>query len=558
MRNILAILAGTCLASTAVAQTVTHDVVFYQGDSGLNDWGVYRHTDIDGDGVFLSAGELNPFGVDGQTQINYVKDLRYRNEGGTDYLYVIATNYSILRLEDIDGDGRVDGLGEIVVWADVLAAGGFSSADPEAMDFDPITGTCFMTDEYFSSGPGQSTGIHAYTDNNADGDANDAGEYVRFVDANIAMTVPGTAGAVTIDPGDLEGLMFDSTNGIVIAYANQDGAIYAFQDLNGDGDAHDAGEAWNFCNLSGNLAGLEQNADVMSGALHNPACVSSGGTGLFSPFELLDFAPGAGPGGADVYWLASNASGSCPEAAGQIYRGIDLNGDLDLNDAGEVTQFLDGPNSPVGIPAMYGGAAHDNGYSVRVNGGDVHYFVDLNGDGDAMDVGENLQTGSDPLGHFVGEMEAIPAGSFAPPVSGSFTKFGTAGTSSNGLNPEIDIVGTAAVGQPFSLTVTDALPNLPATLFLGFSDTTWNRPPTIVLPYDMTGIGAPANTLYVAGDFQFTVTCDPSGFATQPLAVPNNPGLAGTDVYVQWYCVDLFANPRGVTMSNAAHIVIGQ
>lgn len=558
MRNILAILAGTCLASTAAAQTVTNDLVFYQGDSVLNDWGIYRHTDIDGDGVFLSTGELNPFGEDGQSQINYVQDLRYRNEGGTDYLYVISTNDMVLRLEDLDGDGRVDGLGEIVEWADTRAGGGFSNTSPDALDYDSVTGTFYVTDDNYNAGPVAGSGIHAYTDLNADGDANDLGEFVQFVDATLAISVAGTAGSVTIDAGDFEGLMVDDVNGMVIGWAKQESVLYAFQDLNGDGDANDAGEAWNFCNLAGDMPGLEQNADVLAGTLHNPSCPSSSGVGLYSPFAVLDFAPGAGPGGEDVYWLMSTASASCIGANGQVYRGIDLNGDLDLNDAGEVTQFFDGPNSGIAVPAMYGGAAHDNGYSIRVNGGDVHFLIDNNADGDCMDAGETLQTGTDPQSHFVGEMEAIPSGSFAPPISGSFTKFGTAGTSSAGFAPEIDIVGTAAVGQPFSLTVTNGLANLPATLYLGFSDTSWNRPPNIVLPFDMTGIGAPGNTLYVSGDFLFDVTCDASGFATLPLAVPNNPGLAGTDVYVQWYCVDLFANPRGVTMSNAAHIVVGQ
>lgn len=559
MRNILAIVAGTCLASTAFAQTaLTHDVVFYQGDSVLNDWGIYRHTDVDGDGLFLSAGELNPFGVDGQTQINYVQDLRYRNEGGTDYLYVISTNDMVLRLEDIDGDGRVDGAGEIVEWADTRAGGGFSNTSPDALDYDDVTGTMYVTDDNYSSGPQPGSGIHAYTDNNLDGDANDSGEYMQFVDANLAITVAGTGGPVTIDAGDFEGLMVDDVNGFVVGWAKQDSVLYAFQDLNGDGDANDAGEAWNFCNLAGDMPGLEQNADVVAGTLHNPSCPSSSGTGLYSPFAVLDFAPGAGPAGEDVYWLMSTASASCIGANGQVYRGIDLNGDLDLNDAGEVTQFFDGPNSGVAVPAIYGGAAHDGGYSIRVNGGDVFFLEDIDGNGDAMGGTEAVQTGFDPLSHFVGEMEAIPAGAFAPPVSGSFTVFGTAGTNSNGGTPAIGNIGVPAVGQPFSITLTDGIGSLPATLYLGFSNTTWNRPPLITLPFDMTGIGAPGNTLYVPGEFQFNVTCDASGNATLNLAVPNNPSLAGSDVYVQWYCTDIFANPRGVTMSNAAHMVVGQ
>lgn len=558
MRNILAILAGTCLASTAAAQTLTHDVVFYHGDSVLNDWGIYRHTDMDGDGIFISPGELVEFGVDGAVQITFVQDLRYRNEGGTDFLYAIATNDMVLRLQDLDGDGRVDGPGEIVEWADTRAGGGFTNTSPDAMDYDDVTGTMYVTDDNWNFGAQPGSGIHAYTDLSADGDANDLGEFVQFVDATVGLTVAGTGGPVAIDAGDFEGLMVDDVNGIVIGWAKQDSMLYAFQDLNGDGDAMDAGEAWNFCNLAGDMPGLEQNADVVAGTLHNPSCPSSSGTGLYSPFAVLDFAPGAGPAGEDVYWMMSIASASCLGANGQVYRGIDLNGDMDLNDAGEVVQFFDGPNSGIAVPAMYGGAAHDGGYSIRMTGGEVFFLEDLNGDGDAMDANEAVQIGTDPISHFVGEMEAIPNGAFAPPVSGSFTPFGTGGTNSNGLVPAIGNVGTPAVGQPFTITLTDGIGTLPATLYLGFSNTTWNRPPLITLPFDMTGIGAPGNTLYVAGDNLFNVTCDAAGSASLNLVVPNNPGFAGMDVYVQWYCTDIFANPRGVTMSNAAHMVVGQ
>ena len=559
MRTSLAILASTLLASSAFGQTPTAELVFYQGDSVLNDWGIWRHADLDGDGLFLDPTEMFTFGDDAQVQINYVQDLRYRNEGGTDFMYAIATNDMVLKMQDLDGDGSVDGPGEIVEWADTRAGGGFSNTSPDAMDYDPITGTMYVTDDNYNSGPQPGSGIHAYTDLNTDGNANGAGEFMQFVDANLPISVAGTAGSVTIDAGDFEGLMFDSTNGVVISFAQQDVMLYAFQDLNADGDANDAGEAWNFLNLVGDVAGLELNADVQAGILQNPSCPSSSGIGLFGALEVLDFAPGAGPLGEDVYWIMSTAANaSCTGAGGLLYRGIDFNGDLDLNDAGEVTLFMDGPGGPLGIPGMYGGANHDNGYSVRATGGVVYYLYDLNGDGDADDAGEQIQTGIDPLGHFVGEMEAIPAGSFPLPATGFFNTFGTGGTSSGGLVPSIGNVGFPAVGQDFDINVTNAIPFLPTTLFLGFSDTVWVRPPSIVLPFDMTGIGAPGNTLYVAGDFQFTVSADAAGFSSFTLTVPTNPALVGRDLYAQWYCTDVVANPRGVTMSNAAHTQVFQ
>ena len=83
-----------------------------------------------------------------------------------------------------------------------------------------------------------------------------------------------------------------------------------------------------------------------------------------------------------------------------------------------------------------------------------------------------------------------------------FVTYGTAGTSSLGGNPSIGNVGTPVIGNSFDVTLTDGIPFSFAILFLGFSDTVWNRPPVINLPYDLVAIGAPGNTLYAAGDFR--------------------------------------------------------
>lgn len=556
MRIILPLVAAAALAGPALAQTVTSEIVMYQGDSVLADWGLWRYYDKDGDGVWTNVDEQIEFGIDGQTQINFIDDVKYRKDGGRDFVFCLATGDILLRLEDIDGDGRVDGPGEIVEWADTRAGGGFSNTSPDALDFDPITGGFYVTDDNFSFGPQPGTGIHYYEDTNVDGDANDAGEFVQFVDANLPITVAGTAGAVTIDAGDFEGLMFDSTNGIVIAFAQQDLALYAFQDLNGDGDANDAGEAWNFCNLVGEVPGLELNADVLGGSLYNPSCPSSGGVGLFAALEVLDFSAGAGPLGEDVYWIMSNASnGSCAGAGGLLYRGIDLNGDMDLNDAGEVVMFYDGNLGPIGIPAHYGGADMDGGYTTRLGTGETYFFYDLNGDGDAMDANEQTLLGLDPLGHFVGEMDAMPVGAFAKPGLGPpfFNTFGIPGVNSNGLNPLIGNVGTPVIGNSFDVTLTNGIPFSSAILFMGLNDTSWNRPPVVALPFDMVAIGAPGNILYAPGEFQFPVGTDISGSASFTINVPNNPAFIGQDLYLQWFCIDSLANPRGVTMSDAAH-----
>lgn len=213
MRTPLAILAAVFLSSAAFAQTVNSELVFYHGDTTLNDWGLYRHLDVDGDGLFFAIDELIPFAVDGAVQITHVEDLKYRAEGLNHFVYIISTNDLILRLQDLDGDGECAGPGEITQWADTRGGPGVANTSPDAMDFDPITGTFYVTDDNYSSGSQPGSGIHAYTDLNANGNADDAGEFVQFVDATGTLTVPGLSGPVGIDIGDFEGLMFDSTNG---------------------------------------------------------------------------------------------------------------------------------------------------------------------------------------------------------------------------------------------------------------------------------------------------------------------------------------------------------
>ncbi len=556
MRTSIALAAALLVGSSAFAQN--SELIFYQGDSVLNDWGLYRHLDVDGDGLFFGANELIPFAVDGAVQISYIDDIKYRAEGANHYVYIIATGDVILRLQDLDGDGECTGVGEISQWADTRGGPGVSNTSPDAMDFDPITGTFYVTDDNWNSGSQPGSGIHAYTDLDANGNADGSGEFVQFVDATIPMTVAGTSGAVSIDAGDFEGLMYDSTNGVVIGFAQQDRAFYAFQDLNGDGDAMDAGEAWNFCNLVDEVPGLELNADVASGALQSPSCPSSSGTGYYASLEVLDFAVGAGPLGEDVYWMMSTASNaSCTGAGGLVYRGIDYNGDLDLNDAGEVTLFTGGPGSAISYPALYGGASHDGGFSARATGGDVIFCIDNDGNGNADGPGETTVMGMDPMSHMVHEMDDAPVGAFAHPSSGiNWNEFGTAGTSSLGLLPEIDHIGFPTAGGSFTVTLANAIPNNTCVLLAGFSNTVWNMPPVLNLPFNMTNAGAPGNTLYVAGEYQFNAAADASGDASFTITIPNIGSLVGQSLYFQWYCLDSLANARGATMSNAAESAI--
>ena len=119
------------------------------------------------------------------------------------------------------------------------------------------------------------------------------------------------------------------------------GEIYRIQDLNGDGDALDAGEKvlW---------------ADGMVDAID----LTTDGRAIFA----------------------------VDRSAGRIMRYADTNGDGDALDAGEATVWADGLGNPYGITMAAGGAVYCTEYSAA----EVRRLSDLNGDGDALDAGETL------------------------------------------------------------------------------------------------------------------------------------------------------------------------
>jgi hypothetical protein len=41
------------------------------------------------------------------------------------------------------------------------------------------------------------------------------------------------------------------------------------------------------------------------------------------------------------------------------------------------------------------------------------------------------------------------------------------------------------------------------------------------------------------------------------LAIPANPALAGFVFFDQWFCLDLAANPFGLTFSNGGAAIVG-
>ncbi len=566
MRNPCLPLAFALTALPVAAQN--GDILTYNGTPGSipSDFGINRLFDFDGDQVFgNSAVERISFGFDQQVLVNFVEDMTFHAEPGLVATVYAVAGDNVIRMQDLDNDGDCNDAGEITVFAETRAIWGVGNTSPDSLDFVPGTEILYVTDDIWTGVATFPSGIQRYEDLNGDHDAADIGESALWVDGTLTQIIPTSAGSVTVSLTDFEAVMVDSS-GMVIGFEQQLRALLGFFDINGDGDAMDAGEAWNFCNLVNNQAvnGLDVNADVLSGALKEGGCPSSSGTGMYTSLEILDVSYGAGPGGRDVYWMVTTVSATtCTQAAALVYRGVDFNGDRDLNDAGEVTLFYDGPNSPhLYVPnSIWGGTEYDGGFAIWHNAGPpgqtafiqdtVEFLADGNGNGNAMDAGESVVLHSwDPDGTYAVCMTDAPVGAFTepPPTPPFFIEFGQGGVGTNGLRPEIGNVGTPVIGASFEVTVANARAAALAELMLGFSNTDWGN---FSLPLDMTPLGAPGNFLYVSRDYLFLTMTDAQGAGALSLSVPNNPAIVGRDLYLQWRIIDPGANNASSVVSNA-------
>lgn len=554
-----ALLATLIFSPVAAAQSE------YVAAGGVPDYEIRRTIDLDGDGLYLSAGEGVSFGNDAQTLLSYAEDLAFAVHG-VPTVYFTESNSDILGgLVDLDGDGVCTGVGELFVAYDFTVHG---ASSPDGIGVDPNTGVVYVTDDIYNN-PISQPGIHRLEDLNGDGDYLDAGEWTLFVDGfSTTTTVPDNGGTL-IDVGDFEAIMVDS-NGTVIAFAQQDRMLYAFNDLNGDGDAMDPGEATNWCNIVDDVAGLDVNADLLAGTLIPPRCPSTSGVGFYATLESLSVGHGAGPAGEDVYYIGSNAGTSCSAATGLLYQAIDLNGDGDVNDPAEVTLFVDGPITSINFPlnSLYDVTAADGGVAVFTGNGPmganytmdtINLFVDGNADGDAMDPGEGNEVYHwAPDGCYALSLASMPQGAFAPPSVANFVPFGTPGTTTSGTQPRIGNIGLPEIGALFDVTLSGGEPFTACMLALGFSNTTYthNNGATFGLPLALDFVGATGNTLYTSIDMEFTASVTSTGDSSVALLIPNNPAYAGFQFYVQWIDMDLTGNAFGKVFSDAAECTI--
>ena len=214
---------STAPDGTVYVSDTGEDVVYafrdLNGDLDANDVGEARiHFDgragANADGVLMNSA--NSIYFDSSDGSVWVANAASGVVGSVDEIY---------RLRDLNADGDCNDLGEAArYWT--APAGLGSDYVPVAVIRDP-SGTVLFVDDH-TTPTGTAGGVFALTDLNADGDAQDAGEYTPYF-------VPPVAAAQTwsIDR-DAAGwyYMNDQTQDV----------IWRFKDLNADGDAQDTGE----------------------------------------------------------------------------------------------------------------------------------------------------------------------------------------------------------------------------------------------------------------------------------------------------------------------------
>jgi hypothetical protein len=167
------------------------------------------------------------------------------------------------------------------------------------------------------------------------------------------------------------------------------GSIHRLEDVNGDGDALDAGERvlWgdgltNAAELSRYQTGFLVLDSVAARARYYED--RNGDGDALDAGESVVWADGfTNPFGIDV---APDGSAYLSDfLTHQVFRAQDLNADGDALDASEKLLYADNIQGAVSVLAD----ANEQ-FVVAFNTGQVHVLRDTNGDGDALDAGENL------------------------------------------------------------------------------------------------------------------------------------------------------------------------
>ncbi len=484
----------------------------------------------------------------------------------------------VLRCHDANGDGDYQDAGEVSVFFDPAVAldpttglpyGSASLGNPNGLTLD-MQGWIYVSD------PGTTRKIFRLKDLDGDGDANDAGEStIFFSEANAAGL---TSFSLWCPVADANGVLHVSAAGQGSGATGTD-RVFRLVDLNGDGDANDAGE---------HAVVFDRETSLLAG---NPS--------IDSPA-----------------WIATLPDGSLYLTNGFIsnqglWRLRDLDLDGDFNDAGEVTSIYSGANGnpppkfvwcarfaqngrlyvysqtdkrvlcaiDANRDGLYDGASEAFVFASSGDGGFVlssAFNFDVRGDG-AICVGDTGGSGNnkivayrdgdgDGVASGPGEQSVIVAFSTtafasAKPRSLLFLPAPTAvvgaGCMSSAGSPlALSIPPTAGLSKlgnaAFQMTISSGPASAPAGLF--YSDAVSPIPLATLAP----GAAEPTcllQTDILSSEFNAIAVpaLDGSGSVTFALPIPPSPHLGGKTFVVQALVLD-GAGPFPLVLSNAVAI----
>ncbi|MEM9551162.1 MAG: Ig-like domain-containing protein [Pseudomonadota bacterium] len=317
----------------------------------------------------------------------------------------------VLFVQDLDGDGSASSTGETIVFFDENNASGL--VGPTANVFTIHQ----SSDKTVYIGDGTTDTVYALTDRNGDGDAQDAGE------ARVWFSSANAGGLSTVTPN---GIHEGADGAIYIANAGtgsvpQD-AIYRTEDLNGDGDADDAGEATLWFDVQtiidtavpfdlsfdGDVAYLSDLTGAATDVIYRIEDTSGDGTiqtdevTAFISDDMnfgapVDIANAVGVGGSlyTLTWIPDFGE------IMRLYRLTDLDGSGQIDDAAEAVEVWTADAMPDGFGAEIGfSLAADEDGRLTLTGNtfsgqsNVIQLTDLNGDGDYFDAGETVVVAS--------------------------------------------------------------------------------------------------------------------------------------------------------------------
>lgn len=128
------------------------------------------------------------------------------------------------------------------------------------------------------------------------------------------------------------------------------------------------------------------------------------------------------------------------------------------------------------------------------------------------------------------------------------TTRGVGCAAASGAIPLVVRPGLPRLGAGFDFAVANATPGSVGVLIVG----------TVALPapVDLTSVGAPGCSLYVANDVTVVAVIDAVGAAAVTLTIPNAASLVGTAFFDQWAVLDS-VNALGLVFSNQGYAQVG-